>query len=48
MAFYPIPFGHAEVRVDKRPARSARPRSGPVEGDCGNREVPPAGIQDKR
>jgi hypothetical protein len=26
MAFYPIPFGHAEVRVDKRPVRPARPR----------------------
>jgi hypothetical protein len=21
MAFYPIPFGHVEVRVDSRPAR---------------------------
>jgi hypothetical protein len=42
MAFYPIPFGHAEVRVDKRPPHSGRPRSGQVEGVWGNREVPPA------
>jgi len=27
MAFYPIPFGHAEVRVDKRDPRP-RPRRG--------------------
>src|SRR5919106_6017368 len=26
----------------RKPARSARPRSGPVEGVWGNREVPPA------
>jgi hypothetical protein len=25
MAFYPIPFGHAEVRVDKRPVRPPKP-----------------------
>jgi hypothetical protein len=24
--FYPLPFGHAEVRIDKRPAKRARPR----------------------
>jgi hypothetical protein len=23
MAFYPIPFGHVEVRVDRRPQRPA-------------------------
>ena len=40
--FYPIPFGHVEVRVDRRPASSARPRSGQVEGVWGNRDVPPA------
>ena len=45
MAFYPIPFGHAEVRTDKRPARSARSRSEQVEGVWGNREVPPAGAE---
>jgi len=42
--FYPLPFGHIEVRVDRRPARparSARPRSGPGEGVWGNREVHP-------
>jgi hypothetical protein len=42
--FYPLPFGHAEVRIDTRPARSAYPRSGPVEGVWGNREVPPADL----
>ncbi len=42
--FYPLPFGHAEVRIDRRPARSACPQSGPVEGDWGNREVPPADL----
>jgi hypothetical protein len=25
MAFYPIPFGHVEVRVDRRPQRPPRP-----------------------
>ena len=24
--FYPLPFGHIEVRVDRRPAKPARPR----------------------
>jgi hypothetical protein len=24
MAFYPIPFGHVEVRIDKRPQRPPR------------------------
>jgi hypothetical protein len=24
--FYPLPFGHVEVRVDHRPAKPARPR----------------------
>jgi hypothetical protein len=48
MAFYPIPFGHAEVRVDKRPPQRGRPQSGPVEGVWGNREVPPAGTEGKR
>jgi hypothetical protein len=38
--FYPLPFGHAEVRIDERPARG-RPRGGPAEGVWGNREVPP-------
>jgi hypothetical protein len=42
--FFPLPFGHAEVRIDKRPARSACPRGGPVEGVWGNREVPPADL----
>ena len=41
---YPIPFGYVEVRVDLRPARGARPRSGQVEGVWGNREVPPASL----
>jgi hypothetical protein len=41
--FYPLPFGHAEVRIDTRPAR-AYPRSGPVEGVWENREVPPADL----
>jgi len=44
--FYPLPYGHAEVRVDRRPARSARPRSGPGEGVWGNREVPPWEIEE--
>jgi hypothetical protein len=44
--FYPLPWGHIEVRVDQRPARSARPRSGPVEGDWGNREVPPTHLDE--
>jgi hypothetical protein len=48
MAFYPIPFGHVEVRVDKRPARSAHARSAQVEGARGDREVPPAGTERKR
>jgi hypothetical protein len=46
MAFYPIPFGHVEVRVDNRPARSARSRSGRVEGVWGNREVPPGSTRE--
>ena len=29
--FYPLPFGHIEVRVDPRPPRGARPRGGPGE-----------------
>jgi hypothetical protein len=51
MAFYPIPFGHAEVRVDKRPARSARRgclQPGPVEGVWGNREVPPEDASERK
>src|ERR671934_260644 len=40
-----LPFGHVEVRIDRRPARSACPRCprhrGPVEGVWGNREVHP-------
>jgi hypothetical protein len=24
--FYPLPFGHVEVRVDRRPAKPARPK----------------------
>ena len=24
--FYPLPYGHIEVRVDRRPARPPRPR----------------------
>jgi len=24
--FYPLPFGYAEVRVDRRPAKPARPK----------------------
>jgi hypothetical protein len=48
MAFYPIPFGHVEVRIDRRPPRSGRPQSGPVEGVRGNREVPPASTETKR
>lgn len=24
--FYPLPFGHAEVKIDRRPAKMARPR----------------------
>jgi hypothetical protein len=24
--FYPVPFGHIEVRVDRRPAKPAPPR----------------------
>jgi hypothetical protein len=43
--FYPTPFGHIEVRIDCRPARSPSPRwgehCGPVEGARGNPEVPP-------
>jgi hypothetical protein len=44
--FYPIPFGHVEVRIDRRPARSARPRGGQVEGVWGTREVPPASLRE--
>lgn len=44
--FYPIPFGHVEVRVDRRPARSARQRSGLVEGVWGSPEVPPASLRE--
>ena len=36
--FYPLPFGHIEVRVDPRPPRSGRLGRG--EGVWGNREVP--------
>jgi hypothetical protein len=42
--YYPIPLGHVEVRIDRRPARSARPHSGHVEGVWGNREVPPVSL----
>jgi hypothetical protein len=24
--FYPLPFGHAEVKIDTRPAKRPRPR----------------------
>jgi hypothetical protein len=44
--FYPLPYGFVEVRVDRRPARSACPRSGPGEGAWGNREVPPREIEE--
>lgn len=27
--FYPLPFGHAEVKVDQRPAKQARPKRRP-------------------
>jgi hypothetical protein len=45
--FYPLPFGYTEVRVDRRPARSACLRS-PVEEVCGNREVPPWHLDELR
>ena len=44
--FYPIPFGHIEVRIDRRPPRSARPCSEQVEGAWGNREVPPPSVRE--
>jgi hypothetical protein len=28
MAFYPIPFGHVEVRIDRRNPKPRRPRGG--------------------
>jgi hypothetical protein len=28
MTFYPIPFGHVEVRVDRRPVRPTRRSQG--------------------
>jgi hypothetical protein len=41
--FVPLLMGHAEVRIDTRPAAQPPVRdSGPVEGVWGNREVPPA------
>lgn len=43
--YYPIPFGHVEVRVDRRPAQRARPRRGQVEGVWG-REVPPVSFRE--
>jgi hypothetical protein len=46
--FYPMPFGHVEVRVDRRPAPGACPQSGPVDGVWGNREVPPADLDHSR
>ncbi len=37
--FYPLPFGHAEVRIDERPAGQRPLRgSGPVEGVWGSWE----------
>jgi hypothetical protein len=48
--FVPLLMGHAEVRIDTRPATQPPVRdSGPVEGVWGNREVPPAsGKGDRR
>jgi hypothetical protein len=41
--FIPLLMGHAEVRIDSRPATQPLVREiGPVEGTWGNREVPPA------
>jgi hypothetical protein len=33
MAFYPIPFGHVEVHVDKRNPKPRRPRGGARRAD---------------
>ena len=44
--FYPIPFGHIEVRIDRRPARGARPCNEQVEEVWGSREVPPPGARE--
>jgi hypothetical protein len=40
--FMPLLMGHAEVRVDTRPAQPPVRANGPVEGVWGNREVLPA------